>query len=531
MYETLSYQKDKSILQELKNCNWCNKNLEIIKKCSICGIATYCTKECQIKDWKFRHKVNKKQCQYSLLNYFHTNDLSMICSSINSNNINNLITINIKDINIPDIIRDTLNISYTRTQHIEVSLLTYALTLPNVNIHIINYLLGIKNIKFKFFSIFTDIINNPFIIAIENTSINEEIKELLFQNISTTLNTTLDNTNTTLDNTINNIIEFDLINSFKYLIDKNIIHKNYIISKTYRDAIISESLLSIACKYRKSYLNNNILNFLINEDAELEPSEYNYIQIIDDIKINNIKDTLIPINKSDDINMIMTKINTNVNQLIEMYYSTKDSNKKSLYRKVGNCLYRDYIDKYAWCFLTKEGTKIIFDIIYSIPELDSTNIVEVGGGSGFNSAYLKYIHDLEYSNKPIDIICTDPQLDISSYSTTFYTVEKIDAIATINKYNSRILFVSRAREFITNTTELFINNGGLIIIMLGEECHDETDRSCAPSSFYKLIKRNQWKSKRIDNGIIDWSLFGINDVFVIHYSPSLIILSEYLDKI
>lgn len=520
-YSSLKNQRGGSISHELKKCNSCNIDLEIINKCSLCGIATYCSKDCQTKDWKSRHKVNKKQCQYSLLKYFHTNDLCMIHLSINSENINNLIKINLKDINIPEIIKDKLNISFKSSNCIEVSLLTYALTLHNIDISIISYLLGIENIKFRFYSIFTDIINNPFIIAIENTSINEQIKELLFQHISVTL-----------DNTINDIIEFDLINSFRYLIDKNIIHKDYITSNKYRNTTIRESLLYIACKYRKNYLVNDILNFLVNEDAILEPShEYDYTKIVNDIKIKNIKDNLIHITQSNSINIIIDKIDINVNQLIEIYQITKDSNKKKLYQKVGNSLYHDYANKYSWCFLTNEGIKVIFDIIYSSPRLDLTTIVEVGGGSGFNCAYLEYIHTVKYPNHSINIICTDPQLDMTTYSTEFYRVEKIDAIATIRKYSPRILFVSRAREFITDATKLFIDTGGLIIIMLGEECHGEKNKSCAPCSFYTLLKQKNWKSKTLKNGIIDWSLFGLNDIFVIHYSPSLTFLSEYLNSI
>lgn len=137
----------KSTSTDIKKCNSCNINLDIINTCSLCGIATYCSKECQTKDWKSRHKVNKKQCQYSLLKYFHNTDLDMICSYVNSDNINNLIKINIKDINIPEIIKDKLNISYTSAQHIEISLLTYALSLPDIDKNIINYLLSIEGIK------------------------------------------------------------------------------------------------------------------------------------------------------------------------------------------------------------------------------------------------------------------------------------------------------------------------------------------------------------------------------------------------
>jgi hypothetical protein len=38
------------------NCFHCNKPLTAHKQCSQCHVATYCSKECQIQDWKQKHK-------------------------------------------------------------------------------------------------------------------------------------------------------------------------------------------------------------------------------------------------------------------------------------------------------------------------------------------------------------------------------------------------------------------------------------------------------------------------------------------
>lgn len=40
-----------------QGCSTCNKKPEKIYKCAKCGVAKYCSKECQIEDWKI-HKVN-----------------------------------------------------------------------------------------------------------------------------------------------------------------------------------------------------------------------------------------------------------------------------------------------------------------------------------------------------------------------------------------------------------------------------------------------------------------------------------------
>jgi hypothetical protein len=40
-----------------KCCFYCFKVCEELKKCSACSVTKYCTRECQIADWKFRHRL------------------------------------------------------------------------------------------------------------------------------------------------------------------------------------------------------------------------------------------------------------------------------------------------------------------------------------------------------------------------------------------------------------------------------------------------------------------------------------------
>lgn len=490
----------------INKCSLCSKSLKIVNLCSLCLNTLYCDKVCQENHWKTHKKICKKNRETNILLALKNNDISKIKLLVNSKNVNNLIPVKITDINLPLSLKYHIN---KRQLHdtLNISLLSYALTIDDIDYNIIEYLIEL-GITIQL-SIYIDIINNPLILILENIN-DTNVKEKFVNYIIT------DSIN--INSTLEKIISYDLIYSFKYLIDKDIININYVIDDM--------SLLSMSCMYRNK---NNILKFLINANAELIPYDNDYNIKIQTIKKEEIKNQLTSIDSQDNIDIVSIKINSNVQLLKNLY----NDNHESMYRDIGNELFHKYAINFSWCILTYNGALTILNIINYINEnsdLKLRLLLEVGGGSGFNSAYLNHVQRLEMPNfeSAITIKCTDPELDINKYNTKFYNVEFYDAITSINKYSPKILFVSRARAYITNAAKLFIDQGGLIIIMLGEECQGETYKSCAPSSFYNLIKANKWKSYELKNSIINWHLFGEHDVGVIHYSPTLTFLPDYL---
>jgi len=166
-------------------------------------------------------------------------------------------------------------------------------------------------------------------------------------------------------------------------------------------------------------------------------------------------------------------------------------------------------------------------------------MLEVGAGSGFNCGLLKYNQNLlENNTNIIEIICSEPIL--SSMPQYHYKRQFFDPILTISDLEAlsnfcnkdeeknikpgKVLFVSRALDFFTETSRNFITvYGGLIIIMLGETL----EGCCATPDFYDLLIEHNWKTKQINNGIIEWHFAGKHDVFEIHYHPDLEFITHH----
>ena len=52
-------------INELKKCHECNKSSSTIFRCSACKLVYYCSKECQLKNWKMLHKKHCKLIRIS----------------------------------------------------------------------------------------------------------------------------------------------------------------------------------------------------------------------------------------------------------------------------------------------------------------------------------------------------------------------------------------------------------------------------------------------------------------------------------
>ena len=441
-----------------------------------------------------------------LLSYIKKNDINEVRKLVTSENINVSVSIKQNEL-IHRLIFKKIYKDREIYSDMSLSLFSYALlTMDNINYDIIDYFMEIGALD----ELSESSLLPPLILILEN----ENIKKEFIDNIITYIRTNHIN----IDNPIKFIINFGLINSLKYLIDNNIIDINHLID--------NQSLLYTAYIYNS----HNIIEFLVEATALSIPTDEYITDRLDRIKKDLIKRKLTSIDlTSDPVDIIVSKINTNVEVLSKLY---NENTNNEIYRITGSELFREYSSKFSWCVLKYEGALNILNIINYIKENSEIKLLllEVGGGSGLNSAYLDHVQTSGDFKHNITIKCTDPELDIEKYRRKFYEVEPYDALESIVIYKPNILFVSRARSYITDTTKFFMRLGGLIIIMLGEECYGESDRSCAPSSFYELIESNGWHSYKLKNSIIEWHLFGEHDVCFIYYSPALSFLPEYLEQ-